>query len=78
MKEYRVTDADGEKLIIEKDNGIRVEILEKPSAEYIANMPPPTEEPEPRDYLAEIDSFHGRIDDLKARVKAIEAKVPSA
>jgi len=32
----------------------------------------------PRDYLAEIDSFHGRIDDLKARVKAIEAKVLSA
>ena len=27
----------------------------------------------PRDSLAEIDSFHGRIDDLKARVEALEA-----
>jgi len=32
----------------------------------------------PRDSLAEIDSFHGRIDDLKARVEAIEAKITSA
>ena len=32
----------------------------------------------PRDSLAEIDSFHGRIDDLQTRVKAIEAKVLSA
>lgn len=32
----------------------------------------------PRDSLAEIDSFRGRIDDLKARVEAIEAKITSA
>jgi len=78
MREYYKTDAEGKKLVKEYDSGIVAEILVEPSAEYIANMPPVNPDPQPRDYLAEIDSFHGRIDDLKARVKAIEAKVLSA
>lgn len=73
MEEYYKTAKDGRKLVKEYDNGIVVEHLVEPSAEYIANMPPYEElEPEPRDYLAEIDSFHGRIDDLKRRVEALE------
>lgn len=71
MKEYYIEDKDGKKLVIEKDNGIVVTILEEPSPEYIANMVPTPEPPEPRDYLAEID-------DLKARVEALEARIASA
>lgn len=67
MREYYITDADGKKKIIEQDNGIRVEILEEPSAEYIANMSPVEPEPEPRDYLAEIDDLQKRIAKLERR-----------
>lgn len=65
MKQYHMTDADGKKLIIEKDNGIRIEILEEPSAEYIASMPPVIPETEPRNYLAEIDDLNARVDKME-------------
>lgn len=64
-REYYKTDQDGKKRVREYDTGIVVEILEEPSAEYIANMPPFAPEPEPRNYLAELD-------DLKARVEKME------
>lgn len=67
MKRYQINDKEGKKLIIEKDNGITVQILEKPSQEYIANMPAPSPEEPSRDYLAEID-------ELKAKVQALEAE----
>lgn len=67
MKEYLKSDADGEKRIIEKDNGIIIEILEKPSPEYISKINPSLPEIKPRDYLSEID-------ELKARVSALEKK----
>ncbi len=71
MREYYATDADGKKRVVEQDNGITVTYLEEPSAEYTAAQPPIQPEPEPRDYLAEID-------DLSARVEAIEAKIMPA
>lgn len=68
MKEYYTTDRDGKKKIIEQDNGITTITLIEPSPEYIAKMPPSIPEPEPRNYLAELD-------DLKAKVSALEKKV---
>ena len=65
MKQYYITDPDGKKFIIEKDGGIRIEILEEPSAEYIASMVPPVAEPEPRNYLAEIDDLNARVDKME-------------
>jgi hypothetical protein len=70
MKEYFVNDEQGRKHIIEKDNGIKIEILEEPSLEYIAKMPPPDSSlPKPRDYLAEIDELKTKMEDLEKKIK---------
>ena len=68
-KQYYKTDHDGRKLIIEKGHGIVVEILEEPSADYIARMSPPFTEPEPRDYLAEIDELKAKVAQLEKAIK---------
>lgn len=68
MKQYYKTDADGKKLIIEKDDGITIEILEEPSPEFIAKMPEPIPEPQPRDYLAEIDQLKAEVEKIKAKM----------
>lgn len=64
-KQYYQTDADGKKLIIEKPDGIKVEILQEPSPTYLAAMPPPYKDPTPRDYLAEIDQLKADVEKLK-------------
>ena len=73
MNEYYETDNDGRWKVKPQPSGVIVRVLEEPSQEYIDRVfsQPVEPEPEPRDYLAEID-------DLSARVEVLEAKVMSA
>ncbi len=73
MNEYYETDNDGRWKVKLQPSGVIVRVLEEPSQEYIDRVlnQPVEPEPEPRDYLAEID-------DLSARVEVLEAKITSA
>lgn len=71
MKGKRFKDKDGGWLVINEPSGVTVAILEKPSKEYIASLPPYIPEPEPRDYLAEIDQLKLEVEALKTGIAAL-------
>lgn len=68
-------DKDGTKQVIEQANGVTVDILVEPSAEYINSMPKLTTDMTSRNLVSEIDDFKTQIDNLKATVEKLQTDI---
>jgi len=75
LKEYEISDKDGRKLVRELSNGLTTETLLEPSAVWLLAQKP-DDEPDPAIVdLAEVAQKLSEVEDLKARVTALESQL---